>query len=218
MLPKQENLSLAREMAVQALWKSDLAERAARSGSFFEIAPEGENRIGLRYLNREFWLSFPRGTVRPGNGGSPLSLREEVLILHYLEKAPGIPEGDGWVSFSEVPGGSVYHPVFQQRCKVPLVKYFGEEPERLLSVAADEVGGEPWNFGDVGFRVQAFPRVSLGLVLWKGDAEFPPEGNVLFHSSIGGYLSVEDIVVLAETAVWKIIKAKSREQRVEQRV
>jgi len=52
--------------------------------------------------------------------------------------------------------------------------------------------------------------VSLGLVLWKGDAEFPPEGNVLFHSSIGGYLSVEDIVVLAETAIWKIIKAGAR--------
>ncbi len=210
MLPKQENLSLAREMAVQALGKSDLADRAARSGSSFEIAPEGERRIGLRYLSREFWLSFPRGTVKPSNGGSPLSLREEVLILHYLEKAPGFPEAEEWVSFSEVPGGSVYHPVFQQRCKAPLVKYFGEEPERLLSAAADEVGGEPWNFGDVGFRVQAFPRVSLGLVLWKGDAEFPPEGNVLFRSSIGGYLSVEDIVVLAETVIWKIIKAGAR--------
>jgi len=210
MLPKQENLSLAREMAVQALWKSDLAERAARSGSLFEIAPEGERRIGLRYLSREFWLSFPRGTVEPANGRGPLSLREEVLILHYLEKAPGIPEKERWVSFSEVPGGSVYHPVFQQRCKVPLVKYFGEDPGRLLSVAADEGGGEPWDFGDAGIRVRAFLRVSLGLVLWKGDAEFPPEGNVLFRPSIGGYLSVEDIVVLAETVVWKIIKAGAR--------
>jgi hypothetical protein len=210
MLPKQENLSLAREMAFQALQKSDLSERAARSGSLLEIAPEGEKRIGLRYLGREFWLSFPPGTFEPADGGGPLSLREEVLILHYLEKAPGIPDGERWVSFSEIPGGSVYHPVFQQRCKVPLVKYFGEDPRRLLSVAAAEVGGEPWNLGDVGLRVRAFPRVSLGLILWKGDAEFPPEGNVLFDSSIAGYLSVEDIVVLAETVVWKIINAGTR--------
>jgi hypothetical protein len=49
--------------------------------------------------------------------------------------------------------------------------------------------------------------------LWKGDTEFPPDGNVLFDSSITGYLPAEDIVILAETVVWKIIKAKSREQR-----
>jgi hypothetical protein len=52
--------------------------------------------------------------------------------------------------------------------------------------------------------------VSLGLVLWKGDEEFPPEGNILFDSSITGYLPVEDIVILAETVVWKLIKAGHR--------
>jgi hypothetical protein len=58
-------------------------------------------------------------------------------------------------------------------------------------------------------KVQAFPRVALGMVLWKGDAEFPPEGNVLFDSSVTAYLPVEDIVILAETVVWKLIKRKN---------
>ena len=53
------------------------------------------------------------------------------------------------------------------------------------------------------------PRVPLGLVLWRGDAEFPAEGKVLFDSSVSRYLPVEDIVVLAETVVWKLIKRKT---------
>ena len=213
MLPKQENLPLARQLAIQALLKTALAERAARGGGRYEGDRGGVERIGLRYLGRDFWLSFPRGTIEPSNGGSSVSPREEILILHYLERASGNPLTEKWVSFGEIPGGQFYHPVFLQRCKAPLVKYFGEAPDQLLPAAAAEVQGEPWSMGDVGVKVRAFPLVSLGLVLWKGDPEFPPEGNVLFDASITGFLSIEDVVILAETVVWKLIKAKSLELR-----
>ncbi len=209
MLPEQENLPLARQLSIQALRKADLVQRAARSGSRLEITPQGQKRIGLRYLGRDLFLSFPQETIDPSNGGGPVPLREEILILHYLERARGTPLAGEWISFAEIPGGTFYHPVFQQRCKAPLVKYFGERPDSLLSVAVDEVRGEPWSMGNVGVKIQAFPFVTLGLVLWKGDAEFPPDGNVLFDSSITGNLPVEDIVILAETVVWKLIKRKN---------
>jgi hypothetical protein len=209
MLPKQDNLPLARQMAFGNLLRSDLAERAARSGGRFEPEPRGEGKIRLPYLGREICLSFPGGTMEPRNGGDPLSLREEILIFHYLEGATGIPASGEWTSFSEIPGGTFYNPVFLQRCKAPLVKHFGEDPQKLIAVAAEEVRGETFPLGDTGVKVPAFPRVNLGLVLWKGDEEFPPEGNVLFDSSVTGYLPVEDIVILAETVVWKLIKKKN---------
>jgi hypothetical protein len=205
MLPKQENLPLARRMAVEGLLKSDLAERANRGGGRFEPGADGKSGIGIRYLGKDVWLSLPGGTLEISTGET-LSLREEILILHYLEKASGIPPAGKWISFAEVPGGTFYHPVFLQRSKGPLVKFFGEDPKKLRALAAEEVRGEPWDMGDTGVKIDAFPRVSLGLVLWKGDEEFPPEGNVLFDSSITGYLPVEDIVILAETVVWKLIK------------
>jgi hypothetical protein len=206
LLPKQENLALARELSVQALTKTDLAERAVRSGGRLETDSTGRSRIGLAYLGREVWVDFPRGKVEASNGEKPVSLREEILILHYLEKAGGASLTERWVSFTEISGGTFYHSVFLQRCKAPLVKHFGEIPARLLSMAADELRGEPWSVGDLGVKVQALPSVPLGLALWKGDDEFPPEGNVLFDSSISQYLSVEDIVVLAETVVWRLVK------------
>jgi hypothetical protein len=210
MLPKQDNLPLARQMALLNLLQSDLAERAARSGGRYEPGVQG--RIRLPYLGRELSLSFPGGEIEPRNGDGPLCLREEILVFHYLEGATGMPATGKWTSFAEIPGGTFYNPVFLQRCKAPLVKNFGEDPRRLMAVAAEEMQGESFPLGDTGVRVPAFPRVSLGLVLWKGDEEFPPEGNVLFDSSITGYLPVEDIVILAEIVVWKLIKAGARQR------
>lgn len=209
MLPKQENLSLARQLSIQALLGLDLEERAARSGGRFFAGAENQTRIEIRFLGHDLRLSFPQGTIETFAGGAPLTLREEILILHYLQRASGNSLSEKWFSFAEIPGGTFYHPVFLQRCKAPLVKFFGETPERLLAVAAEEFQGETLPMGDVGVKVQALPFVPLGLVLWRGDPDFPPEGNVLFDASIPSHLPVEDIVILAETIVWKLIKSKA---------
>jgi hypothetical protein len=158
-------------------------------------------------LGQELSVSFPQGTIETRNGQGPIPLREEIFILHYLEKASGTPLAGRWASFSEIPGGAFYNPVFLKRCKSPLIKFFGETPEALWSVAK-EVGGEPLNLGDVGVKIQVFPLVLLALVLWRGDAEFPAEGSILFDASVNENLPAEDTVILAETVVWKLIKAK----------
>ena len=72
------------------------------------------------------------------------------------------------------------NPVFLQRCKAPLVKFLGQDPED------DPVRGEEWQgenlelMGDVGVRVRSCRGVPLGLVLWRGDAEFPAGGKRAF--------------------------------------
>ncbi|MDI6754353.1 MAG: DUF3786 domain-containing protein, partial [Thermodesulfobacteriota bacterium] len=92
-----------------------------------------------------------------------------------------------------------------KRCKFPLVKFFGGDPEVLKAVAYP-MQGMPLGLGDVGVKIQAFPFIPLALIIWRGDAEFPAEGNLLFDVSITEYLPVEDIVILAETVVWKLVK------------
>jgi hypothetical protein len=192
--------------------RSNLRERATRAGAWCELGQNGEARVGFTYLGRELRLSFPQGTVETRNGQAPVPLREEILVLHYLEKASGVPVAGEWASFSEIPGGTFYQSVFLMRCKAPLVKFFGEDPETLLAIAKD-IGGEPLELGDVAVKIQAFPRVAVALVLWRGDAEFPAEGSILFDTTVNEYLPVEDRVILAETVVWKLIKAKGKEHR-----
>jgi len=206
MLPKQENLKLARRLAVESLLQSDLPERAAKSGSRLEQGEGRETRITLNYLSQEIKVFFPRGEIE---AQEPVPLREEIIILHYLGWAKGVPLSGQWISFAEISGGTFYHPVFLQRCKVPLVKFFAATPE-LIKAAAGQFQGRALAIGDVGIEIPALPLVPLALVLWRGDAEFSAEGNILFDSSIGDYLPVEDIVILTEAVVWKIIKAGNR--------
>ena len=49
--------------------------------------------------------------------------------------------------------------------------------------------------------------VPVTFVLWKGDEELPPEGNILFDSTISEYLSVEDINVLCEIIAWRLVRS-----------
>jgi hypothetical protein len=211
MLSKQNNYPLARQMAISDLLHANLAERAAKSGGSLKVSPEGEACLRLAYLGQEVRLFFPQGTIEIDHGQNSLSLREEILILHYLRKAKGVlPTGD-WISFAEIPGAKMYYPVFQQRCQAPLTKYFGNIPEVLPALAAETVQGKPWDLGDCGVRIQALPHVALGLAIWRGDGEFPAEGLALFDASVSASLPIEDAVILAETVVWKLVKARSRE-------
>ena len=211
MLSKQNNYPLARQMAISDLLHSDWADRAAKSGGSLEMNPGGEACIRLPYLGQEVRLSLPQGTIEIDHGQTSLSLKEEILILHYLGKAKGVLPTGNWISFAEIPGGKMYYPVFQQRCQAPLAKFFGNTPEALPPLAAKVIQGERWDLGDAGVRIQALPHVALGLAIWRGDEEFPAEGVALYDASVSASLPVEDAVILAETVVWKLIKANKSE-------
>lgn len=206
MLPKQENYQLARRLAVENLRGTDLRDRAAAGGARHGAGEDGGERIELPYLERDVFFLFPEGRIG-ASGGPPLSLREEIFLLHYLENASGSPLTGEWISFAETPGGAFYQPVFAQRCQGALARFFGQDPEEMRGLAAGW-RGENLGFGDAGVRLPVLPRIPLALVLWRGDEEFPAEGKVLFDASVSGYLPVEDIVVLAETVVWKLVKEK----------
>jgi hypothetical protein len=203
-LPTQDNYPLARRLAVESLSRSDLRERAGRCGGTVDTGADGRERLRLRYLGRDILFSSSDGKLETAEGGS-ISLREEILILHYMETATGTPVTGRWISFSEFPGGKVYHPVFLKRCRDPLIKFAGKNPE-ILPHAAAHMDAESLGIGDIGLRITALPHVPLGLILWRGDADFPADGNVVLDASVSDYLPLEDTVILAETVVWKIIK------------
>ena len=101
--------------------------------------------------------------------------------------------------------GINYFTVFSSRTTQPLVKFFGDNPELLVTTAA-RMGGRPADFGDTAVTFPAFPRVPLTYVLWKGDEEFSPEGSILFDSTVADYLSNDDIHALCETIIWRLVR------------
>jgi hypothetical protein len=59
----------------------------------------------------------------------------------------------------------------------------------------------------LGIKIFLFPRVPITLVLWFADAEFPPDLQILFDASITEFLSTEDIAVLGQEVMIRMIKS-----------
>ena len=149
-------------------------------------------------------MTWPEGKVITPEGLKELSLQEQGLILHYLIGASGAPLSRTWITFREIPSGEFYYSAFVKRAKDPLVQTFGKNPGLFVDLGT-RMGGTKGEEGDASLCFQVFPRIPVCLILWAGDDEFPPEGNLLFDGSISQYLSAEDIAVLSGMIVYPLI-------------
>jgi hypothetical protein len=61
------------------------------------------------------------------------------------------------------------------------------------------------DIGDFSVKLNAMPLVPVALILWKGDEDFPAEGNILFDRNISMILSSEDIAWLAGMVVYPLV-------------
>lgn len=93
---------------------------------------------------------------------------------------------------------------FVRRAKEPLLKAFGDNPGRMPELASSAYDTSGLDYGDFSVIVKALPLVPVALVLWEGDEEFPPEGNILFDRSISKFLSAEDTAWLAGMVVYPL--------------
>jgi hypothetical protein len=198
----QQAYSESYRLAFDQLAQSDLNRVCARSGA----VRIGEESLGVGFLGVEIVVDIPRRTVSSGSNGLPIT--DQLVVLHYLITADGkVPSGH-LISFKELPEGSVYYPTFYKRAIAPILRHFGDSPRELADAAA-VLGGEAIALGDIAIAIQPLPRVKLIWVLWRGDADFPAEGAVLFDSTIDDYLPVEDIAVLCQSIAMKLTEKQS---------
>ena len=196
---KQNNYLEALKKAKEKLPTLNPDQVALRSGAEFITA---DSQFKLTMANEDYYISYPAGEVEYAAKDKEVQLPVKVLILHYLNQASGVPLADKLISFREVPeGGEIYYGPFKKRTIDPLVKYFGEQPEKLITVA-QYLGGYEEDLGDYSVTVPVFPKIPVTYVLWEGDEEFPPSGNVLFDSSAISYLPSEDLVFVASIPIW----------------
>jgi hypothetical protein len=202
-MPRIDDFKNTLEIAREEFRRKDPRSMALNSGATFLPAGKGGS-LELPFLNRLITITWPDGEVIASEGSKELSLQEQGLIMHYLIQASGAPFTETWITFREVPAGEFYYSAFVKRAKEPLVQTFGQRPELLLELGL-QMGGSRRSEGDVSLSFMVFPRVPVCLVLWAGDDEFPPDGNLLFDASIAKSLSAEDVAVLSGMVVYPLI-------------
>ncbi len=192
-------LQLARERIARI---DDLRQQCLRSGAKYIDSPKA---VIIDYLNRPYQVTFPEIEVSLAGEREAIPIRDKILILHYFGQAKGTPPSNRKITYKELADGIHYFPVFYKRAIAPIVSHFGKEPSLLLDTARI-LGGNKTGYGDMAVTLNAFSKVPITLILWQGDKEFSPEGNMIFDSSISDYLTNEDINVLCETIAWRLVR------------
>jgi hypothetical protein len=214
-MPRIDDYKQALKLASAQLTDKAPERLASLSGAVIGRDKEGRKELILDALNQKVRITWPDFAFSSEKAEAEIPIQQQILYLHYLCGAlssSGAKATGEWISFQEIPDGRFYMDAFQRRAKNPMVMTFGENPGLLLKVATELYGAAPFNQGDVSVVVRALPLVPIALILWKGDEEFPPEGNVLFDRSVIGILSAEDIAWLSGMVVYPMIgraKAKS---------
>jgi len=211
-MPRIDDYKQALKLASEQLSGKNPDLVASFSGAVISRDEEGRTRLVLDALNQKISITWPDFTFGSNKAEAEITIQQQVLYLHYLHGAlstNGARVTGEWISFQEIPDGRFYMDAFQRRARNPMVMAFGERAELLLSVAKELYDAVPHNQGDVSIVVRALPLIPVALVLWKGDEEFSPEGNILFDRSIIGILSAEDVAWLSGMVVYPLIgKAK----------
>jgi hypothetical protein len=207
-LPNQRNYEygykLAYKLACEQLaGVDDVEQQCRRSGTRYQVI-NSQPVIIVEYLNQRYQVTLPDIDISLVDGGE-VPIRDKILILHYLTLAKGVPMSNKLIAFKELPEGANYFPTFSKRSIEPLIAHFGQQPHRLID-AAERLGGHEVDYGDVAVTINGFSRVPITLVVWQGDEEFPPRGNILFDATISDYLATYDITVLCENITWRLVK------------
>lgn len=206
-LSKQSNLDIALKVAKEEFAKKDPKEMAEKAGGECEEVNCGNSLVSVDLLGQEYTIHHPTGNIELPDHHN-VTLVQHILLLHYLLNVSGVPLNNEPVSYKDIPGGQKYFSVFQKRVEMPVLNAYSKNPEGLEKACA-RVGGERINMGDIAFRFQAFFKVPITYIFWKGDEEFPAALQVLFDSSVKENLPLEDIVFLAEMLSWKIARFKA---------
>lgn len=167
-------------------------EMARNSMSFYE--PE-QQRFTVTFLGQDYFIYFPDGTVKMAAKDDEVPQAVQILLLHYLTHASPDQVQGKLISFKELPSGRIYVGPFTNRAIRPLLGIFGQNPSKLVEVG-EKMGGKPVKMGDAGVMMPVLPKIPITFVIWDGDEEFPPTGNVLFDSSAPSHLHTEDYALL----------------------
>lgn len=153
--------------------------------------------IYIRFINKEVAVNCDTGDVTP----EPPGILEHILILKYLLEAKGMeaptPE-DEYIAFRQLPCGSHHQNAFNAEVIKPLAETFGHDLPRFAQVAQG-LGGIKSSGGDMAYTIYYFPKISLRIIIWEADEEFPAQSAFLFDKRSQFHMDTDGLNELANS-------------------
>jgi len=187
-----------------------LAESTASTYIDFD-GKSGEFR--LSFWGEEIHLSYPDFVTVDPETDRALPIAHQALVLYYFHTADETLPSGNWIAFSELPDGRFYNSAFQGYTGRALAQIFQDDVEAFKQAASrlDAVNQPPGNQipGDMTYEFHILPKVSLLVVFWQGDEDFPSTFQILFDASTSHFLPTDVCAIVGSMLTRKLIKAKT---------
>lgn len=166
--------------------ETDPAEIAARTG-----VPFDGKSFHLSVLDKELLISWPEFDEEDWKP------KDRILFLHYLLEGKQVQPVTEYKAYNELPWGDVYDVNFRGRCIRRLVAMFGNDVEKFRAVC-EKFGGKAVAGSGVAYEIEFMPNLTLKLIIWEGDDEFPASGQIVFSENFPEAFAAEDRVIVCE--------------------
>ena len=193
--------------------KKDLSQKkpsylAAATSAEFRPRHSIKGEFSLLLWGNEVCLSYPDFIIQDQRTGNPLSQMDLVMLLYYFNTSDGTAKTGRWISFSELPDGKFYNQAFQGYTGQRLARSFHDDMA-IFEHAATSLGGTPFPLGSASFTFKVLPRVSLLVIFWQGDEDFPSSFQILFDASASQCLPTDAYAILGSMLTGRLIKARN---------
>lgn len=176
----------------------DPQEASRRTGLPFEVSG---SRFVLTVLGFSVYAPWPEFALIPADAElCPKDLygpKAQILMIRHLLEGSRVEAGGAWLPYRELPWGDVYDRQFTGRCITRLAFIFGAKPD-LFVKCCEKLGGVPYMKGDASCDLEFLPGITVRLILWSGDDEFPPQSQWLFSDNTPLAFTAEDVAVMGD--------------------
>jgi len=178
--------------------QADHAEISARLDLPFE-----NGAFSLRLLGKTYTVTHPASTVTGADDGAVPPLPVQTFLLRWLLEGKLVPWQGQWKTFREMPWGELYIQPYTGRVLTRAAYTFATRLAAFRA-ACEKLGAAPVPNGDAGYELEFLPGMSMRILLWEADEEFPPSAQVLYTDNFADALAPEDRVVAGDLLIGRV--------------
>ena len=156
--------------------------------------PFDGKRFTIHLLGDTFTVSHPDYDIQ---GDRAPTNPERILFLRYLLDGKFTPPTGVFRTYREFPWGEVYLQQFTGRCIKRFAFSYNGRTE-LLGRIMERLPAHPVKMGDIGYELELMEGLSMQLILWQGDDEFPPNAQILFSENFRDAFTAEDMANIGD--------------------
>ena len=164
-----------------------------------------EEFLYIIYFSKKFRIDRKNGFITEDGKSPGFDTVMNIYNTFYYSAAHPVASGN-LVAFRQVKRVYPFEAAYRRTIIFRLQELFAGKTEEFRK-ACEALGGTLLPQGDVGYVLPVFPFLNIAVLFWDKDEEFEAQANMLFDSEITEFMHEENVVCVAEDAVYYLTLA-----------